>query len=123
MTTAAPVVEDPQDARCPNCGCIALARFHAAIDLDLCPHWVPGKGWVATADLTEADLAGIQAWQPPPLRYDPEYDQCHGSCAPGPRARLIYYGEPMFMCARCFENILGAPPEADRMVDTVRMSA
>jgi hypothetical protein len=44
------------------------------------------------------------------LPYDPAYDQCGSSCGPE-RAGTTWYSEPVFMCPRCYANVLGAPPE------------
>ena len=114
---------DPQEARCPNCGCMALTQFHAGdstAKLDKCPHWVPGRGWVASADLTAADLAEIEAWTPPALRYDEGYDNCAGGCARSDdrRVAFTYYGEPAFACPGCYEAIFGGPPDEDGLIVT-----
>ena len=42
------------DEHCPNCGQPASNGFHAAANLDDCPVWVAGGGWVPVADLTAA---------------------------------------------------------------------
>jgi hypothetical protein len=50
-----------------------------------------------------------------PLKYDPDGDQCGAQCGPE-RAGIIWYGDPVFMCPRCFERILGGAPSSDQMV-------
>jgi hypothetical protein len=34
---------------CPNCGQPATSGHHASENLENCPKWVPGKGWVPRA--------------------------------------------------------------------------
>ena len=34
------------DSHCPNCGQPASSGFHACWNLDDCPEWVAGVGWV-----------------------------------------------------------------------------
>jgi hypothetical protein len=109
---------DPRDARCPNCGYMALTQMHATWNLNRCPYWVPSRGWVAAQDLIASDKAEIDAWDPPKnLRYDSEYDTCgplpfHGT----ERVGMTWNGEPAFMCPGCFENLFAAPPLEEQFV-------
>ena len=40
------------ESHCPNCGQSASSGFHAAWNLDQCPIWINGPGWVPRADTT-----------------------------------------------------------------------
>jgi hypothetical protein len=40
------------ESHCPNCGQAASSGFHAAWNLDQCPIWINGRGWVPRADTT-----------------------------------------------------------------------
>jgi hypothetical protein len=108
---------DPQTAACPNCGCVAATQFHACSDPGKCPYWVPSKGWVYRDDITPADRAEIKAWEPPPLRYDRNYDQCGTPPFHSPRrVGMMWNGEPMFMCPACYRNYFGAPASKEDYV-------
>lgn len=44
---------DPADTDncCPNCGQPAASGHHASENLDACPKWVAGRGWVTGANI------------------------------------------------------------------------